>query len=235
MYPVHEEDSVPENYGHERQTRALRETLELRFPERWVTGNICMYWEPGAFGKYRAPDVLVRPIKPEGEPNDVYLAWKDDSADLVIEVGSKSTFVADEGPKVNLYCVELNVKEYVYFRPHENNRRRSLKMWRRVGNDAESVQPNADGRFVSLSLNIEFGMDEEGELRIYERSGSLIPKPSEIKAHALAEGQRADLAWRHAQFEQDRAEQERQRADALEEELNRLREQLKSNGTKADD
>lgn len=235
MYPVHGEDNVPENYGHERQTRALRETLELRFPERLVTGNICMYWEQGAFDKYRAPDVLVCPNRPEGDPNDVYLAWKDKCADLVIEVGSKSTFAKDEGPKVNLYCLELNVKEYVYFRPHENSRRRSLRMWRRVGNDAESVQPNADGRFVSQSLNIEFGVDDDGELRLYERTGVLIPKPSEIKAHALAEGERAEIAWQHVQTERERAEQERQRADALEEELNRLREQLKSNGSKAAD
>ena len=56
----------------------------------------------------------------------------DPRAEIVIETGSKSTLKEDEGPKIERYILDLNVREYVYFRPHRTPKRRSLQMWRGV-------------------------------------------------------------------------------------------------------
>ncbi len=153
MYPVHEEDNLPEKPGHEMQVRLLRELLTLRFPGHWVTGNVCMYWERHAFGKYVAPDVLVCPGRPANYPHDVYLVWTDARAELVIETGSKSTFKEDEGPKIERYILDLNVREYVYFRPHRTPKRRSLQMWRGGTTKLRrSRQTRLDATFVKRSI-----------------------------------------------------------------------------------
>src|SRR2546423_356639 len=103
QYPIHEEDDVPEITFHEKQTRYLRDPLAARFPERLVTGNICVYWEPDNKSLYRAPDVFVT----EGMPSDpeprVYLIWQDPRILFAGEIGSRSNFPVDQGPKLDLY------------------------------------------------------------------------------------------------------------------------------------
>jgi Uma2 family endonuclease len=209
LYPVHEEDSVPEKLAHERQVRYLRDGLEARLPDCWVTGGICMYWEERAFNRYAAPDVLVAGYPaPEG-PKDVYLAWSDGPALLVIEVGSKSTFREDEGPKVERYLLDLGVKECLYYHPHRSPRRRSLRLWRLEGEDVLDVPTPENGRLRSLTLGLEFGMEERGFLRIYDSDGRMLLTAAEEHAHA---------------------EHQRHRADALELELLRLGEELLRRG-----
>lgn len=214
LYPVHEDDDLPERPAHEKRVRYLRSVLETRLPERWVTGDVCMYWEERAFHRYVAPDVLVA----EGPPHqhDVFLSWTDGRALLVIEVGSKTTFREDEGPKVDRYLLDLGVEEYLYFKPHRQARRRSLQMWRLQGEDVVEVVVR-DGRVRSLAVGLEFGPDETGFLQAYQPDGpSLLSLEEE---HARAE---AALAL---------AEQERLRATALEKELERLREALRQHGS----
>jgi Uma2 family endonuclease len=230
LYPVHEEDSVPEKPAHERQVRYLRDALEARLPECWVTGEICMYWEERAFNRYVAPDVLVVGHPAIEEPKDVYLAWTDGPALLVVEIGSKSTFREDEGPKVERYLLDLNVSEYIYYHPHRNARRRSLRMWRLEGEDVVDVPTPGDGRFHSQALDLDFGLDEDGFLRIYDPGGQVLLGAVEEHARAEQERARAEQERQRADQERHRAEQERQRVSALELELQRLREELSRRG-----
>lgn len=227
FYPVHEEDNVPIRPEHDQQTRLLLSILEARFPEHWVVGEVCMYWERGNYSLYRAPDALVAQGPPERYPHDVFLEWSDGPALLVIEVGSKSTFRADEGPKVEQYLRNLGVQEYLYFWPHRDQRRRRLKLWRLLDGIPAEVAPNASGRWESHALGIEFGVTREGRLRPYEADGRLIPGPVEFREQAFAEGRRATRETLRAEQERQRADQERLRADGLEQELARLREQLR--------
>ncbi|MBI3946559.1 MAG: Uma2 family endonuclease [Armatimonadetes bacterium] len=91
--------------------RYLRDALGAHLPGRWVTGNICMYWEPENVQRYAAPDVLVVD-GPAREPlPTVYLKWSDPPALLVVEIGSKSTFLSDEGPQLGTYAWRLAVPE----------------------------------------------------------------------------------------------------------------------------
>jgi Uma2 family endonuclease len=216
LYPVHEEDNVPVRPAHEYQVGLLQTTLRCRLPKRWVTGDICMYWEEGAFQRYVAPDVLVLEAPIEGEDPGVFLKWKDPQALLAIEVGSKSTFRHDEGPKIERYLGDLEVREYLYFKPHRLRRWRTLGMWRLEGEEPVEVRVNEAGRLPSVSLGLEFGLDGDTRLRVFEPDGRMLPLPEEI--YALAREVTAQL-----DEERQRAEQERLR---LEQEVQRLRAEL---------
>src|SRR5713226_8022449 len=91
LYPIHEEDNVPEITFHDRQTRYLRDALEVRFPDSLVTGNICIYWERKNTSLYRAPDVFVTERKPSDPEPRVYLIWEDPPILFAGEIGSRST------------------------------------------------------------------------------------------------------------------------------------------------
>jgi len=201
LYPNHEEDSLPEHSEHEYQVRSLRTTLRNRLPERWVTGDVCMYWIRGDTDTYRAPDVLVVERPTEDNPDGVYKLWRDALALLVVEVSSKSTKAKDEGPKVPIYLLDLNVQEYLYF----DRLRPRIRMWRLHQGKVTDVSPQPSGRFASETLGIEFGIAPDGRLRIYEADGTLLPTAEE---------------------EHELLTQERQRAEALERELERLKEEL---------
>jgi len=236
LYPIHEEDSLPERPEHEYQVWALRAMLRTRFPQHWITGDVCMYWEQRNFHQYRAPDVLVVEGVPEGEPPGVYLAWSDRPALLVVEVGSRSTFQEDEGPKVERYLLDLGVREYVYFHP----RTKRLRMWRREGDEPVELSAGADGRFPSRELEVRLAVDEQGILRLYEDDGRPVPTPEEEHLRAeqalellAQERQRAEQALQVADQEHHRAEQERERAQALELEVERLRAELRRRDTGA--
>src|SRR5262245_51544728 len=87
FYPLHEEDDVTEIPFHERQVRYLRDALSARSPTWSVTGNVCIYWEPGNTSRYAAPDVfVVREPLPKPDPR-VYLTWEDPPVIFVAEIG----------------------------------------------------------------------------------------------------------------------------------------------------
>src|SRR3989304_3311978 len=92
-YPIHEEDNVPENPTHERIARYLKDALGAYLPDMWVTGDVCMYWEPENMKRYAAPDGLVVDAPPPDPMPSVYLKWSAPPALFVAEVGSKSTFL----------------------------------------------------------------------------------------------------------------------------------------------
>jgi hypothetical protein len=101
-YPIHEEDDVPEIPPHEAAVRYLRDVCTARFPGWLVTGNVCIYWLRGNTRKYRAPDVLVVNGALTEEMHRVYQTWRQPRVTFVAEIGSKSTFRKDEGPKVEI-------------------------------------------------------------------------------------------------------------------------------------
>ena len=209
LYPVHEEDTLPERPEHEYQVWLLKSMLRTRLPQHWTTGDICMYWEERNFHQYVAPDVLVVRGPAPVEPPGVYLAWTDPPALLTIEIGSRSTLREDEGPKVSRYLIDLGVPEYLHFTPHRNPRRRTLALWRLQGEEPVQVRQNRKTRLLSQTLDLEFGLDERGVLRLYERDGRPLPAPEELQQQA-------------------------QRVQALEEEVERLKAELKRQSKKAD-
>jgi Uma2 family endonuclease len=221
LYPLHEEDDVTEIPFHERQVRYLRNALCARFPDWFVTGNVGIYWEPGDFALSRAPDVLVvREPLPEPDPR-VYLTWRDPPVIFVAEIGSRSTQAMDEGPKVEIYAQNVRATEYLYADPP----RGELRLWRSGVAGYEEVGAEANGRFRSGELELEFGL-EEGFLRVYTLEGERLQKHEEVVQEAQEAGRRLADEARRREAAEARAAEEAARRQELERQLAELRARL---------
>src|SRR5438874_3875477 len=162
LYPVHEEDSVPQGPTHYWQAHYLVGALKAHFPDRWVTCDTCLYWERGNKRRYVAPNLAVIDAPPPAELRNVYLAWVDPPLLFVAEIGSRSTLQADTGPKVPTYERDLRVPEYLYADPPKSD----LRLWRMIDGAYHLVAPEAGGRVWSAQLSLRIGFDDEGFLRL---------------------------------------------------------------------
>ena len=212
LYPVHEEDNVPEKPWHRQQVVYLEGALTAYFPDKWVTGNLCMYWEERNFHQYAAPDVLVVDAPPPDPLPGTYLRWTDPPPLIVVEIGSRSTLVRDEGPKLETYERDLQVPEYLYYHPT----RPDLHLYRLVQGSYEAVAPDSRGWVRSETLDLWFGPDEMAWLRLYTPTGEMLRSHAE-EAQARQEEARA------RQEAETRAHQAEQRLAELEAALRQLR------------
>lgn len=228
LYPVHEEDNVPEKGFHEAQARYLKGALAAHLRDKWVTGDICMYWEERNFHQYAAPDALVVDCPTPDPIPKVYLRWSDPEPLLVIEVGSRSTFRMDEGPKTTIYGGLLRVPEYLYYHPDLH----TLTLYVLKEHGYEAAQPDDRGRLHSQTLDLWFGVDDGGWLRIYTPAGErLLTHEEEAEARREAERARQgeaearQAAERARQREAEARREAERRIAELEAELQRLRGQ----------
>jgi Uma2 family endonuclease len=213
LYPLHEEDDeLGENPEHYDQARYLVGAVRTQHPEWFVTSNICIYWEPGNYQRYRAPDLLaVRAAVVPARPR-VYLVWKDPPVNFVAEVGSRSSQRDDEGPKVEVYQDLVRAREYLYADPP----RGVLRLWRMdaAGLYVE-IPPGADGRMRSEELDLEFGTDATGFLRVYRPDGEmLLTHEEEAERRQEAEAAAAEEARRRREEARRRREEARRRREA---------------------
>jgi Uma2 family endonuclease len=222
LYPIHEEDDVPEIIRHESEVRNLRDVLAFRFPDRLVTGNVCIYWSPGDFQLYYAPDVFVTEGPPaEPEPR-VYHIWQDPPILFAAEVDSRSLTEAQREHNFRICELILCIPELLEFDPEES----LLQLWRLGPQGYESVDPEASGRLRSQVLVLEFGLDDEGRLRAYTLDGEPLRIYGEAeRGRAEAEARAAEEARQREAAEARAAEEARQRAE-LEREVAALRAAL---------
>jgi Uma2 family endonuclease len=202
-YPIHEEDDVPEIPPHEATVRDLRNILSLRFPGWFLTGNVCIYWERGNTKKYRAPDLFMVAEPLTEEVHRVYQTWKQPPVTFVAEIGSKSTFRRDEGPKVEVYGDLIRAHKYLYADPPKG----ILRLWRQGPTGLVEATPEANGRLRSEALALEFGLDEAGELGVYTLEGERLLTHEETEAaRQAAEAARQAAEARAAELERQLAE-----------------------------
>jgi Uma2 family endonuclease len=206
-YPLHEEDDVPETPDHESTVRYARDALIAHFPDCFVTGNVCIYWERGNIKDYRAPDLLL--VKePLTEPvTRVYQLWKQPPVAFLLEVGSRTTFRTDVGPKVKLYQEKVKAAEYYHF----DFDRQVQRLWRLGPSGYEQRSPEANGRLRSMELELEFGLEEEG-LRIYTLDGEMLLTHEETAERLEETAERLEQAVQQAADEARRRQQAEQRA-----------------------
>jgi Uma2 family endonuclease len=205
LYPLHEEDDVTETPQHERLVRYLRDAIAAQVPGRFVTGNVCIYWEPGNYEAYAAPDLFVAQAALSYPDPRVYLSWQDPPLVFVAEVGSRSTSQDEEGVRLERYRDILRVPEHLYFDPE----RKELRLRRLGPVGYEVVAPEPNGRLRSVQLQLEFAVDEDDFLWVYTPDGERLLTYD-------AEAQRRQAAEAHAAEEAQRRREEAQRRQAAE-------------------
>jgi Uma2 family endonuclease len=197
LYPCHEEDDVPETPPHRRHTVYLYDALKAHFTQGHVISNACIYWIPGDTETYLAPDVFVVNGRRTRHPPRVHRMWVDPPVIFVAEIGSRSSFRRDRGPKLDDYRDHVQATEYLYTDPVELSDEEfepltpgHLHFWRLTAEGYVSVEPEANGRFRSEQLDLEIGVDEDGELRLYTPEGeALLYYEEEQQARENAEDQ----------------------------------------------
>jgi Uma2 family endonuclease len=220
LYPIHEEDTVVQGPAHDRQCRYLTDGLEAHRPDLWANHDICLYWEPGSTEKYRAPDVSVIACPRPAKPPNVYLAWRDPPLLFVAEIASESTRSDDLGAKLVIYERDLKALEYLYADPQSGD----LRLWRLIEGSYVPAERDAKGRVWSAQLEVAFGYDEDGFLRLFTATGEMLPSHEELwHQREDAERQRVEAEQRAREEAMSRAEAE-QRVAELTAELERLRQ-----------
>ncbi len=228
LYPSADGEPVAETYVH---FYALLVTLEVlrqylqgqRLEGRSATvlGNQFMYYAEG-FPKLRvAPDVMVIfDVAPGGRDN--YKIWEEKQVPVVVfEMTSKSTKAEDMGEKKTLY-ERLGVQEYWLFDPKGEWITTQLQGYRL---QESGYAPITDGRSEPLKLRLQV---EEQLIGFYrEDTGEKLLIPEEL-AVALAQERLAKEQERLAK------EQERLARQQAEEQVERLKAQLRSLGVDPD-
>jgi len=206
----HEDDDVPENPPHEAAVRYARDAIAARFPDWFVTGNVCIYWERGNTKDYRAPDLFV--VKePLTEPvRQVYQLWKQPPVAFALEVGSRTTFRQDVGPKVELYQEKVKAAEYC----HIDLDRGRKRFWRLGPSGYEEIAPEPNGRLRSLELALELDLEDD-LLRVYTFDGERLRSHEESEQQLEVTEQRLEVTEQRLEAtEQQLAEEARQRQEA---------------------
>jgi len=157
---------------------------------------------------FRGPDVFwVGGVDPSRE-RKVWIAWEEGGRlpDVIFEMLSPSTAKKDRTEKKDLYARVFGTAEYFLYEPETGK----LEGFRLAGRFYQPIAPDEHGRLWSEQLGASVGLwhgEVEGKpddwVRLFRPDGSLIPTKGEA---------------------------ERQRADAAEAELARLRALLAERG-----
>ena len=208
-YPLHEEDDLPETPPHEAAVRYARDAIAARFPDWFVTGNVCIYWERGNTKDYRAPDLFV--VKePLTEPvTRIYQLWKQPPVAFALEVGSRTTFRQDVGPKVELYQEKVKAAEYCHIDLDWAQKR----LWRLGPDGYQPVAPEANGRLRSLELALELDLEDD-LLRVYTFDGERLRSHEESEQQLGVTEQRLEVTEQRLEAEARRRQEAEQQAEA---------------------
>ncbi|MBD1843270.1 Uma2 family endonuclease [Cyanobacteria bacterium FACHB-63] len=215
FYPTGDGEPVAETCDH---FYALLITLEvlrqyLTGQQATVLGNQFLYYAQGFPRLGTAPDVMVIfGVEPGGRDN--YKIWEEGQVPAVIfEMTSPGTRTQDESFKKTLY-EQLGVQEYWQFDPKGEWIPEKLRGYRLRGETYELI---ADGQSQPLQLRLTVEGNLIGFYRLETGEKLLIPDELATALEA-AESQTAQ--------ERQRAEEERQRAEALAAELQRYRDRF---------
>lgn len=106
--------------------------------------------------------------------------------DLIIELLSPATAQVDRTLKKALYQDRFHTPEYFWFSPDTLE----FAGYRLIGQRYVEITPNETGYLWSEVLDLFLGV-QNGVLRYFEHSGSLVPTPEEAANQAQAEAQQS--------------------------------------------
>lgn len=215
-------DELPSSYDDKMESlnHVLNLTLLMLTLQRYLSGlrdafiatNMFVYFSPDQVKThdFRGPDFFVVLDVPPG-PRPSWVVWEEDGRGphVVIEMLSDSTAAIDKGEKLLVYQDRLRVPEYFWFHPLTGE----FAGFRMTLDKYESIPLEADGSLHSQVLNLKL-VPWDGTytgitgrwLRWAKPDGTLLPTAEEDDA-----------------LHRQQAEQERQRAEELAEQLARYR------------
>lgn len=182
-----------------RQLALLVTGLEWLWREQedfFVGANLTIYYSLKQVRNrdFRGPDFFLVKDVPPGERKS-WVLWEEDGKypDLIIELLSESTAATDKGPKRELYQNQFRTPEYFWFSAETFE----FRGFRLAGSQYAEISPNDRGWCWSEELGLYLGV-EQGKLRYFTREETIVPTPEEAESQ-----------------EQQRADQERQRAERM--------------------
>lgn len=201
IYPESDGQPMGETDLHRKWMIRVYDLLAHRYRDQrvYVACNLLVYYEQGEPSRFVVPDDFV---VLDCEPGDrrVFKIWEEGrTPNVVFEITSLSTRNEDTSYKPDLYA-RIGVQEFFLYDPTCEYMSTPLQGFRLVGGTHQRIKPSETGGLESEQLDVLLGL-EEGRLVMRDRqTGKSLQTACEA----------ADL-----------------RAEAAEEEVRRLREQLK--------
>jgi Uma2 family endonuclease len=219
-YPTSDGKPMAETDWHRDLMLILIETLRAFFLGQrvYVSGNLLVFYEQGNRRRPVSPDVfVVRGVENYQRPN--YLIWEEERGpEVVIELTSSSTRREDQRSKRRLYEDTMRVREYYLFDPLGDYLTPPLQGYRLYQGEYRPIRA-INSRLPSQVLKLH--LERSGQdLRLWNpETQAWLPTPAE----ALEEEKESRL------LADERASTAENRAQALAEEVQRLRRQLGQN------
>ena len=162
-YPESDGEPVAETDLHLDELLALRDTLQARYRAQadvYVGANLFVYYDEGNPSARVAPDVFVVFSVPKRQRR-VYKLWEEQRVpDVVFEISSRATRLADTGEKRALYA-RLGVSEYFLFDPEGDYLRPHLQGFALERGAYELISVDGAGRLYSAKLDLY--LEAEGQ------------------------------------------------------------------------
>ena len=196
---------------HRKQIELLIRLLEWAWRERqdfYVSGNLTIYYSPKQLKStdFRGPDFFVV-LGTEKKDRKSWVVWQEEGKypNVIIELLSDSTAGVDRGLKKQIYQDVFRTLDYFWFDPA----RLELQGFHLIDGQYQEIVADARGWMWSQQLELYLGVDQN-KLRFFTAEGELVLLPEEEM--------------------EKKAEQESQRADRAEQELEKLKAQLRDRG-----
>ena len=234
------EDGMSQNDGHLSETTLWYHALKRRLPAATVCSDLTLHYREGDRTRVIVPDLFVAlGVLPLLENRTSYKLWQYPVPDLVIELLSGGNSDHDVGPKRGTY-EHLGVREYWLFDPAGFELATPLVGYRLRDGRYHEIRAVAAGRLRSEVLGLDLHV-RDGKLRFRDpATGEDLDTYDEAadgrvaeRNRADAEKERADAAEQGQAAEKERADAaeqrqaaEKNRADALARELAHLRRRL---------
>ena len=223
-YPESDGKPMAETDAHRNLIIKMVDLLQEAYPEAYVSGNICLYYEEGNPKKMISPDALLCSSQPPGEKR-AYLAWEEEAPlDLVMEFSSRSTHRQDHHKKKRIYEHLLKVPYYVIFNPHDVY----LNVFALEAGEYRLLETDEHGCFLLETLGLQVAIEHSNSLRLFDGKG----RP--VLTRAEREAKRADQEARRAEQTIIEKEEEKSQKEGALAEQKRLRALLKSAGIDPD-
>jgi Uma2 family endonuclease len=238
-YPTSDHRPMAETDLHRELMFEIIEALKAYYAGQpvYVTGNLLVFYEPGNKRRHISPDcMVVKGVAPVPHLN--YLIWEEGrSADVVIEITSKTTRKEDIKKKYDIYRTIMRVHEYFLFDPTGDYLSPRLQGYRLIDDQYVPIEPTG-GRLFSEELGLFFEGQEipdwrerlklfklkrpAEQLRLYDPATSRwLPTIAESLQIARQRAEAAEQRKLQAEQQRLQADQARQQTDAENERLKR--------------